>query len=108
MDGNFFDAENNGYGVKGWDGMRYHGQNKPYKFQEVGSETVPCKFATWTTSIGVIHVGEKVRMRLNLDTGSMYYGLGDNPYKFTFQVDKTKAYRLCVALSKNSKIILYK
>lgn len=96
MKGNFYNKENDGYGVKGWDGKLFHGGNKPV-------ENKPFCFQ--------FGQGDIIEMVLNLDSahsGELSYRRnGCVALKRAFIVDKTKSYRLCVAMCQHCQMILH-
>ena len=95
VEGNFFNEENNGYGLKGWDGCLYHGSNK---IKDDDDE----KMAK------ILYEGDEIVIVLDMKQGTLKYIINKVDCGIAFYIDKSKCYRLCVALSKNSKMILHK
>ena len=101
MNGNFYNKENNGYGLKGWDGALFHGDNKPTTNSEylIGHQKLAPPLFT----------GDKIVVILDLKgSGTLSYVINGRDCGVVFKVERWKTYRLCVALSKNSSIILHK
>merc|ERR1712130_1078937 len=55
IDGNFYNKENNGYGLKGWNGGLFHGSNKEIKQRYVQK----------------LFKGDKIIIVLNMEQGSL-------------------------------------
>eukprot|EP01083_Nonionella_stella_P080305 220642_1 len=93
--GNFYNKENNGYGLKGYDGMQFHGGSKPIARKQ------------WI-QIKRLNHGDQIKIILNMENGTMRYVINDKKYKVSFNVDTSVSYRLCVALCQHSQMRLHK
>lgn len=100
MNGNFYNRENNGYGLKGWDGALFHGSNKP-------TEETRCLIGAQKMA-PPLFTGDKIVMILDMKVGTLRYVINGKDSGVIFKVDKCRTYRLCVALSKDSSIVLHK
>ena len=98
MKGIFYNQRNNGYGIKGMDGKLFHGGPRPVKGLRKP------QFEDFMQ----ICEGDKVQMELDLLKGKLSYKINGIDYGDAFAVDINVSYRLCVALFKNSQIILHK
>eukprot|EP01084_Bolivina_argentea_P081443 147472_1 len=94
--GNFYNQQNNGYGLKGWDGAIFHGGNKPiFGSKHKSKVTRLCK-------------GDNIIMILNMKQATLGYIINGKSYGISFDVNPIQSYRLCVALCKDSQMILHK